>query len=134
MNDAKLSDLLTSLEREEVTVVQVEKNCHKWITHLLNRISGRFSDDFEVVQTVKLILENVGDKNHAANDGRTPLHYAALFGYLDVFSLLLENVKDKNPAANDGQTPLHEGALNGHLHVCKLIIENVANKNPADND
>lgn len=63
MNDAKLSDLLTSLEREEVTVVQVEKNCHKWITHLLNRISGRFSDDFEVVQTVKLILENVVKNN-----------------------------------------------------------------------
>ena len=54
---------------------------------------------------------------------RTPLHFAALHGHLEICKLLLDRVEDKNPLDFEMCTPLHYAALRGHLDVVKLLIE-----------
>ena len=44
----------------------------------------------------------------ATQDGRTPLHYAALNGHKDVAALLLERGADKE-AKNNVSVPMHVG-------------------------
>ena len=41
------------------------------------------------------------------NDGKTPLHLAAVYGHKDVAELLLANKAEVNAKDNDGDTPLH---------------------------
>ena len=64
---------------------------------------------------------------------RTPFHFAARDGHLDICQLIMERVANKSPTDNTGWTPLHFAAMNGHLDICQLIIERVENKNPASN-
>ena len=61
MDDARLTQLLSNLTK--INSVQLEKNCHKWITQLLARINGKYLDDFRVVESVRLILEKVIKNN-----------------------------------------------------------------------
>ena len=78
-----------------------------------------------------LLLDNIEEKNLAANDGWTSLDYAAQDRHLQVCQLLFDNIEEKNPAANNGWTPLHSAAYNGHLQVFQLLINNIEEKNPA---
>ena len=59
---------------------------------------------------LKLIMDNVEDKNPKDNIGQTPLHLAAWEGHLSVCQLIINNVEDKNPKDKDGVTPLHIAA------------------------
>ena len=66
-------------------------------------------------------MEKVKDKNPSnPQNGRTPLHYAALNGHLKICRLIRANVKDKNPEDFKGVTP-HALA---RKHVDKLFEEN----------
>jgi ankyrin repeat protein len=78
-----------------------------------------------------LLLEHAEDKNPADKVGRTPLHWAAGEGHLEIVKLLLEHAKDKNPADNEDKTPLHWAARNGELETVKLLLEHAKDKNPA---
>ena len=81
--------------------------------------------------------------------GETPLHYAALFGYVEVATLLLDCGADKESnnkvslhasasmlplsrsrgaGSQDGSTPLHRAALNGKLEVAALLLDRGADK------
>ena len=81
------------------------------------------------------LTEFATDPNPTSNArGKTPLHYAAEEGHLEVCQLLLERCEDKNPADGDGWTPLHEAADGGHLEVCCLILEKCDDKNPPGKD
>jgi ankyrin repeat protein len=73
------------------------------------------------------------DKNPADFDGQTPLHWAAMFGYLEIVKLLLEHATDKNRADMDGKTPLHLAVEEGNLETVKLLLQYAKDKNPADN-
>ncbi len=66
-------------------------------------------------------VENGADVKAAENDGRTPLHWAAEKGHLDVVKYLVEKGADVKAANNDGRTPLNMAARNSHLDVVKYL-------------
>ena len=55
--------------------------------------------------------------------GRTPLHYAAGMGHLDVVTLLLEYGADINATEESEETALHWAALAGHLDIVRHLLE-----------
>jgi hypothetical protein len=62
------------------------------------------------LEKVKALLEGNPDLVFSKdNDGRTPLHLAAMKGYKDVAALLLANKAEVNAKDNKGQTPLPRG-------------------------
>merc|ERR1712079_684187 len=84
---------------------------------------------------VKFYLDNLaGDKNppkksNDAFNGRTPLHYAAEFGKLDVVKAITEVIEDKNPGDSHNYTPLHIAAYSGHLSVVKYLTQYIEDIN-----
>jgi ankyrin repeat protein len=56
----------------------------------------------------------------------TPLHDAALRGYLEATQLILAAGGDVNARDNDGATPLHLSAHEGHTEVVELLLQNGA--------
>lgn len=90
---------------------------------------------------------NVNDINLANKEGRTPLHYAALQGNVEIAKILLENGADVNVAdkdtdpetalafrGNEGKAPLHYAVENGHVEVARLLLQKGANVNLKDED
>eukprot|EP00438_Fugacium_kawagutii_P018955 Skav220471 [mRNA] locus=scaffold96:135473:136303:+ [translate_table: standard] len=64
-------------------------------------------------------------------DGRTPMHYAAEYGHLNLVQLLLEADSDKDASDNLRVTPLLFASYNGHIEVVRLLIAAGANTNQA---
>ena len=57
------------------------------------------------LDVVQYIMHAVDDNNPKDNNGKTPLHMAAMFGRSDVFKYMTENVDEKNPRDDAGNTP-----------------------------
>lgn len=62
-------------------------------------------------------------------DGKTALHWAALYGQGKVMELLLANKADVNSLDEDGFTPLHWAATFNQSDAVKLLLANKANMN-----
>jgi len=74
---------------------------------------------------LRLIIENVRDRNPQNKENKTPLHYAAMKGHTEICRLILANLKDKNPVVDAfGRTPLDHAKWMEHLDVIKLFEEN----------
>lgn len=57
------------------------------------------------------------------NDGRTPMHWAAMQGYkTEGVSFLINNNADVNAADEQGVTPLHLAAARGDADVIKALV------------
>ena len=54
------------------------------------------------------------DKNPLDQNGRTPFHYAAKSGQLDICKAFVANLDDINQADQDGDTPLTLARENNH--------------------
>ena len=53
----------------------------------------------------------------------TILHYAAIYGVLDIVQVLINEYQFDPHCVNDnGNTPLHCAAINGHLNIIKYLI------------
>ena len=62
--------------------------------------------------------------------GETPLHYAAMNGYVDSINVLLEAGADVDAREGFiGNTPLHNAASCGHEEICKTLIRAGADLN-----
>ena len=74
------------------------------------------------------------------NKGRTPLHLAAMWGYIRVIQYLLDRGADINARDNKGYTPLHYAAEGCETRAVKLLLRrgadptarNAEGKTPAD--
>jgi ankyrin repeat protein len=66
-------------------------------------------------QTVDLEAED--------SDSRTPLHWAALYGHLEVVQCLVEAGGNPRSIDREQRTPLHLASSNGHLRVAQFLVE-----------
>lgn len=65
--------------------------------------------------------------------GRTPLHWAAIDGQVDVAELLIARGADVYAKSYAGSTPLHHAASSGDAEVAELLIEKGADVNAKNN-
>ena len=63
---------------------------------------------------------------------RTPLHYAAKYGHIDVVQILLDVGADCNKSDELGYTPLHYAAKYGHINVVQILLDGGADFNKSD--
>ncbi|CAE8687929.1 unnamed protein product [Polarella glacialis] len=82
---------------------------------------------------VQLLREAGADPAVSDKDGRTPAHFAAENGQLEVLHLLREAGADLAAVDNVDETPAHCAALNGHLEVLQLLREAGADFAAVDN-
>ena len=59
---------------------------------------------------------------------RTPLHYGALGGNLEVVKHFCNLLNYKNPSDDNGITPLHSAAYAGHIDIVKYLVSFLDNK------
>ena len=69
----------------------------------------------------------------STSDGRTPLHLAALFAYLECVEYLVSRGADINNKDVDGDTALHLAVFNDHVDVVKFLLKNNADVNVTNN-
>ncbi len=93
--------------------------------------------NLETVKDILSLFPKIINSNLWKND-RTPLHYAAEAGHLEVVIVLLEHGADVEPGINsDGEivsawyihTPLHLAARNNHPEIVKVLLEKGAHIN-----
>jgi hypothetical protein len=72
---------------------------------------------------VKKILSSGVDVNTLSEDGRTGLHFAAEFNFLEVAEFLLECGAEKDARTKFASTPLHIAAAKGNLSIVKLLVQ-----------
>ncbi len=79
----------------------------------------QLGDDREVAYLLREVpwLARAADQN-----GLTPLHIAALNGFVIVVGQLLDKSANPNAANNAGQTPLHAAAMAGHADVVAQLL------------
>ena len=58
------------------------------------------------------------DCNIKTNDKKTPLHFAAIYGYFDISKILIENGAIINVYDNEKNTPLHYICIHAHVEKC----------------
>jgi len=87
--------------------------------------------DLEILE--RIIKQKTDVVNMVNIHGRTPIHYAALNGDLEVVKLLLKYNANVNPDDNGGYSPLYYAATYGHLEVVKHIVNQGANVNQINN-
>ena len=66
------------------------------------------------------------------NHGKTPLHWAAVAGQMEVAKILLANHADIDATNDNDATPLHDAAYWGHRDVAELLLENKADLHVRD--
>lgn len=72
--------------------------------------------------TIRLIKAGADVNTRNPYDDRTPLHYAARLGKVDVLAVLLHAGANINAISRSGNTPLYEAAAQGHAAAIKFLI------------
>ncbi|CAE7235531.1 ANK1 [Symbiodinium sp. CCMP2456] len=111
---------------------QIDKTLRKRRHHLVGSKLRRAFALGERQRDVESLLHRKADPQTMELDGRTPLHYAAVNGYLQILDILLQNKADLNAADRGGNTALLCAALNGHVEVVESLLKNKADPNAMD--
>jgi hypothetical protein len=90
------------------------------------------------IRAVQRILKGGLQVNIKDENGETPLHRAAFFGYSEIVDLLLKHGASVDArsyvtvALTGGDTPLQLASIKGHVEIVKLLLEHHANVNSTD--
>ena len=79
---------------------------------------------------IKLIIDNLNDKNPVIIKGKSLLQITAITGNLEVCKIVANNLENKNPADNNGDTILHIAATCGSVEIYQFILEKITKDNP----
>ena len=78
-----------------------------------------------ILQLVAPLMKNSNAPN---SSGLTPIHWAAIHGFLCIIKILSPFVMDPNVPDDDEDTPIHSAAMNGHIEVIKFLTSIVPGK------
>jgi len=87
----------------------------------------------EAVVSSLISLESC-DVNALDNMFRTPLHWAAVFGYSAIVSMLLNSKADTSSSDSAGAMPLHYAAVNNFAETVEVFLSRPYIKDEADNE
>ncbi|XP_054876415.1 myotrophin [Poeciliopsis prolifica] len=79
------------------------------------------------VNEVEGVLKTEEDVNKSM-EGRSPLHYAADFGQVDMIKFLLHKGANINATDKHGLTPLMYACFENHLECAEILLEKGADK------
>ena len=93
--------------------------------------SGSEEDAMNYIKNPKINI------NFKDNDGSTALHYACLWGYLELVDALVKRGADINIRGTDQQTPLHVACIHNNdnnVSIVKILLDNGADINAKNTD
>lgn len=82
-----------------------------------------YESAFLHVEGLQELLARGARAEVVANDGTTPLHNAAKWGYPEIVDALLEQGLDPEARDHDGWTPLHYAAAEGSMRAIGALID-----------
>jgi ankyrin repeat protein len=86
------------------------------------------------LQIIRALLKDNPNLVFSIDDnGRTPLHLAAMLGHKELAEFLLANKAEVNAKANAGFTPLHLAAATGKRDLVEFLLTNKAEINSKNN-
>lgn len=88
-----------------------------------------------VIGDIQHCLDAGADVNARNHLGQTPLHKAAMNGYIDLARALLDSRAEVNARFPvNGFTPLHYASVKGYPEITALCLDHGANANARDNN
>jgi len=90
-----------------------------------DELNSRLLDasDKEKLEEVRLLLDMGAQVDAEDDTKKTPLHWAAWNGHIEIARLLIKRGAQVDAEDKYKQTPLHMAAYNGHTGVARLLIE-----------
>jgi ankyrin repeat protein len=86
--------------------------------------------DCKTLKEAKSLLKQGAHVNAVAQDGKSPLHWAADNGYLRVVTYFVKKCNASVKAVDiDSSTPLHKAARHGHAEVVSVLLSYGADVN-----
>ncbi len=133
-NDLLKEFILLNIDNLDSSILYQGKNT---IFHIIG-LRG-FDEILDEFLKYKCIIKKKTKKikkilNSFNNENLTPLHNAAIYGYIDVCKILLKygaNIDIQNDFKN---TPIHYAIINGHVNVVELFISHNCNLQLENND
>jgi len=71
------------------------------------------------------LLNNGCDVNYKNKHGNTGLHFASVYGYIDIVKLLLYHRADPRMKDDNGERSFDKAYHYGHMHICELLRQAV---------
>ena len=96
-------------------------------TQLHHCAENGFTTSVKRLLSIRNINVNVKSLN-----GWSPLHWAAVYGHVEIALLLLQNGAEVNARSINGVTPLHYAAMYGHVDILHLLLHYGAEVNARD--
>jgi ankyrin repeat protein len=100
------------------------KSRDKQLLDLLLSAGANINDN--LTDIAAFLLEKGAQVDGRDEGKRTPLHWAALFGHIDVVKMLIAKNADVNAKSVEGRTPLFISQKKGHKTISDLLISHGA--------
>jgi len=83
----------------------------------------------DIAQMKRLLSRTDSNVNIPDKDGLLPVHYAAIYGQVDILKLLMDNKADVNAKNSEGEVALDFAVKSGNFEVAQFLVQHGANTN-----